>query len=173
MSRKKPEKKIGKNKENLMRCQTLKEGVRVCTLTAVLAVMLSGVAGAAEFVSVVKDGVNLRSGPTTTHEILFQLPAGYPLKVLERDKKWIKVSDYENDKGWIYAGLVSEASYVIVNTNEGNVRSGPGTSYDKIGKVVRDVILKKVETEGDWFKVSHPELTGWIYRNLVWPKDAS
>ena len=153
-----------------MRYRTLQEGVRVCMLTAVLAVMLTGIAGAAEYVSVVKDGVNLRSGPTTQNDVLFQLPAGYPLKVLEREKKWIKVSDYEDDKGWIYAGLVSSTPYVIVKVNEGNVRSGPGTDYDKIGKVVRDVILKKVETDGDWFKVSHPELTGWIYHNLVWPR---
>ncbi len=153
-----------------MRYQTLKEGARVCFLTAALAIMLSGVASAAEFVSVVKDGVNLRSGPATSHEVLFQLPAGYPLKVLSRDKKWIKVSDYENDKGWIYASLVSKTSYVIVKSDEGNVRSGPSTSYDRIGKVVRDVILKKVDKKGDWLKVSHPELTGWIYRNLVWPR---
>ncbi|WP_339133484.1 MAG: SH3 domain-containing protein [Candidatus Electrothrix sp. GW3-4] len=156
-----------------MRYRFFKEGMRVCILTVVLATMLTGVAGAAEFVSVVKDGVNLRSGPTTSHEILFQLPAGYPLKVLERDKKWIKVSDYENDKGWIYAGLVAKTPYVIVRADEGNVRSGPGTNYDKVGKVVRDVILKKVETEGNWFKISHPELTGWIYSNLVWPKETS
>jgi SH3-like domain-containing protein len=134
--------------------------------------MMTGVLEAAEYVSVVKDGVNLRSGPTTSHEILFQLPAGYPLKVLERVPKWIKVSDYENDKGWIYAGLVSKTPYVIVTADEGNVRSGPGTNHDKIGKVVRDVILKKIGTEGNWFQVRHPELTGWIYRNLVWPKDA-
>lgn len=156
-----------------MRYRTVKEGVRICILTAVLAIMMTGVLEAAEFVSVVKDGVNLRSGPTTSHEILFQLPAGYPLKVLEREKKWIKVSDYENDKGWIYASLVSQTSYVIVKVKEGNVRSGPGTSYDKIGKVVRDVILKKVSTKGDWFKVRHPELTGWIYHTLVWPKETS
>ncbi|MCI5122287.1 MAG: peptide-binding protein [Candidatus Electrothrix sp. AUS4] len=156
-----------------MRYRTLQEGIRVCMLTAALAVMLTGVAGAAEFVSVVKDGVNLRSGPTTKHDVLFQLPAGYPLKVLERDKKWLKVSDYENDKGWIYADLVSDTPYVIVKVEEGNVRSGPGTNFDKIGKVVRDVIMKRIDTDGDWFQVSHPELTGWIYRNLVWPREAS
>ncbi|MCI5150697.1 MAG: peptide-binding protein [Candidatus Electrothrix sp. MAN1_4] len=156
-----------------MRYRTVKEGVRVCILTAVLTIMMTGVLEAAEYVSVVKDGVNLRSGPTTSHEILFQLPAGYPLKVLERVPKWIKVSDYENDKGWIYAGLVSKTPYVIVQVDEGNVRSGPGTNHDKIGKVVRDVLLKKIGTEGNWFQVRHPELTGWIYRNLVWPKDAS
>lgn len=156
-----------------MRYRTLREGVRVCMLTAVLAGLLTGVAGAAEFVSVVKDGVNLRSGPATQYDVLFQLPAGYPLKVLERKQKWIKVSDYEDDKGWIYAGLVSSTPYVIVKVEEGNVRSGPGTNFDKIGKVVRDVIMKRIDRDGDWFKVSHPELTGWIYRNLVWPREAS
>ncbi|MCI5132369.1 MAG: peptide-binding protein [Candidatus Electrothrix sp. EH2] len=153
-----------------MRYRTVQEGVKVCILAAVLVIMITGGAGAAEFVSVVKDGVNLRSGPSTNYEILFELPAGYPLKVLAREKKWIKVSDYENDKGWIYGGLVSNTPYVIVKVPEGNVRSGPGTNYDKIGKVVRDVILRKVKTDGDWFKISHPELTGWIYSNLVWPQ---
>jgi uncharacterized protein YraI len=52
---------------------------------------------------------------------------------------------------------------------DGNVRSGPGTRYDKVGKVVREVILKQVDRKGDWIKVSDPRLTGWIYKNLVWP----
>ena len=129
----------------------------------------TGLAAAAEFVSVVKDGVNLRSGPDTTHEILFQLPEGYPLQVLERKKEWIKVRDYENDKGWIYGGLVAKTPYVIVKVKDGNIRSGPGTEYEKSGKVIRDVILRKTGAKGDWIKISHPMLTGWIYKQLVWP----
>jgi SH3-like domain-containing protein len=103
------------------------------------------------------------------YEVLFQLPAGYPLKVLEHRDKWLKVSDYENDKGWIYASLVSDTPYVIVKVREGNVRSGPGTEHGKVGKVVRDVILKKVEKKGSWLKIRHPELTGWIHQQLIWP----
>ncbi|MCI5119199.1 MAG: hypothetical protein D3913_14915, partial [Candidatus Electrothrix sp. LOE1_4_5] len=49
-----------------------------------------------------------------------------PLTCMVWEKKWIKVSDYENDKGWIYASLVSQTPYVIVRVDEGNVRSGPG-----------------------------------------------
>ena len=100
---------------------------------------------------------------------MFQLPAGYPLKVLAHEGKWLKVSDYENDKGWIFSSLVSKTPYVIVKVKEGNVRSGPGTKYDKVGKVVRDVILKRTERKGDWVKISHPRLTGWIHKTLVWP----
>ncbi|HFQ89327.1 MAG TPA: peptide-binding protein [Desulfobulbus sp.] len=129
----------------------------------------AGVALAAEYVSVVKDNVNLRSGPDTKYETLYQLPAGYPLKVLSRQGKWIKVSDFENDKGWIYGSLVSKTPYVIVKVKEGNVRSGPGKNYSKVGTVAREVILKKIATKGDWIKISHPRISGWIYKSLVWP----
>ena len=136
-----------------------------CSLTFLFAIS----AAAAEFVSVKKDEVNLRSGPGTDHQVLFQLPAGDPLQVFERQWEWINVRDYENDRGWIYEGLVSKAPHVIVTVQDGNIRSGPGTEHDKIGKVVKDVILEKKEQKGDWLKVSHPLLNGWIYKNLVWP----
>ncbi len=124
---------------------------------------------AADFVSVNKDGVNLRSGPTTDAAVLFELPTGYPLEVIERKGDWLQVRDYENDKGWIYNNLTSDTPYVIVKVSKGNIRSGPGTNYDQVGKVVRDVILQKIEQKGDWIQVRHPQLTGWIHKNLVWP----
>jgi SH3-like domain-containing protein len=130
---------------------------------------LASAASAAEFVSVVKDGVNLRSGADTSSEVRFELPAGYPLEVISRKGEWVNVRDYEKDEGWIAASLVSDTPYVIVKAAKGNIRSGPGTEYDQIGKVVRDVIMKKLEEKGDWVKVSHPQLTGWIAKQLVWP----
>lgn len=133
------------------------------------ALLAASAASAAEFVSVVKDGVNLRSGSNTSSDALFQLPAGYPLQVIERKGDWINVSDYENDKGWISASLLSSTPYVIVKTERGNVRSGPGPDQPQVGKVVRDVILKKLDQQGEWVKVSHPQLTGWIHKQLVWP----
>lgn len=131
--------------------------------------LAASAASAAEFVSVVKDGVNLRSGPDTSANVLFQLPAGYPLQVLERKGDWINVSDYENDKGWISTALVSSTPHVIVKAERGNIRSGPSTEQPQAGKVVRDVILKKLDQQGEWIKVSHPQLTGWIHKQLVWP----
>jgi SH3-like domain-containing protein len=152
-----------------MKNRTLKQSVRIGVLAAALVSALTVSAMAAEFVSVLKDGVNLRSGPETKFEVLFQLPAGYPLKVLARQGEWLKVSDYENDKGWIFSSLVSKTRFVIVKVKEGNVRSGPGTKYDKVGKAVRDCILKSTERKGDWIKITHPQLTGWLHKTLVWP----
>lgn len=132
--------------------------------------MLTGTtAAAAEYVSISKDGVNLRSGPDTKYSIIYELPEGYPLKVLSKQGDWLKVSDFENDQGWVYAPLVTNTKYVIVVVENGNVRSGPGINYDKIGTVVKEVVLKHVGSQGDWIKFEHPQLTGWIHRKLVWP----
>jgi SH3-like domain-containing protein len=124
---------------------------------------------AAEYVSVAKDGVNLRSGPDTKYSVLYELPGGYPLKVEQRKGQWFKVSDFENDQGWIFAPLVAKTEYVILTIKNGNVRSGPGINYQKVGSVVREVILKKIRKDGDWVQIEHPKLKGWLHRKLIWP----
>ncbi len=123
----------------------------------------------AEYVSVAKDGVNLRSGPDTKYSVLYELPQGYPLKIVSKKGEWLKVSDFENDQGWVYSPLVVSKPYVIVTVREGNVRSGAGINNDKIGEVVREVLLERVGRQGDWIQVEHPRLKGWIHRKLVWP----
>jgi SH3-like domain-containing protein len=124
---------------------------------------------AAEYVSISKDGINLRSGPDTKFASLYELPAGYPLQVLEKKGDWLKVKDYENDQGWVFSQMVNKDQYVIVVVNEGNARSGPGAEFDKVGSVVKEVILKKVNQKGEWIQFEHPQLKGWIHKKLVWP----
>ncbi|PIE58571.1 MAG: hypothetical protein CSA33_02620 [Desulfobulbus propionicus] len=126
-------------------------------------------ASAAAYKSVAKDGINMRSGPGEKYEIIFQLPKGYPVKVLSQRDQWYKVEDYEGDKGWIYHSLLSDAAYLIVTVKEGNVRTGPSTKEAKVGSVFRDVILKKVSQQGEWYKVNHPQIEGWVHESLVWP----
>lgn len=126
-------------------------------------------AHAAEYLSAAKDGINLRSGPDTNATVLYQLPAGYPLEVLSRQGQWVKVSDYEGDKGWIQENLINKTPHVIVKVKECKIRSGPNTSEKVVGNGVRDVILVKADQKGDWIKVSHPDVTGWVHKDMVWP----
>ncbi|MDD3619920.1 MAG: SH3 domain-containing protein, partial [Desulfobulbaceae bacterium] len=81
--------------------------------------MTAATAAAQEYVSISKDGVNLRSGPDTKSSVVYELPQGYPLKVMSKQGDWLKVSDFENDQGWVYAPLVTNARYVIVTVNNG------------------------------------------------------
>lgn len=138
-------------------------------LTVFASAFVMSSAFAAEYMSVVKDGINLRSGPDTKKEVLYQLPAGYPLEVIERKGQWLKVSDFEGDKGWIQESMVNKTPHVIVKVKECKVRSGPSIKDKVVGTGVKEVIFAKVDQKGDWIKISHPDLSGWIQKDLVWP----
>lgn len=127
---------------------------------------------AAEYVSVKKDGVNIRSGPDTKQEILWEVFKDFPLKVLKRENKWVHVVDFEGDKGWIYGPLLSKKRTAIVKVKTANMRVGPGKDYEILATVKYGVVFKSKEREEDWLKVTHEDGTnGWIYDKLIWPAD--
>lgn len=139
------------------------------SFTVLASAFVMSAAFAGEYMSVIKDGINLRSGPDAKKDALYQLPAGYPLEILERKGQWLKVSDFEGDKGWIQESMVNKTPHVIVKVKECKVRSGPSNKDKVVGSGVKEVIFTKVDQKGDWIKISHPDLSGWIQKDLVWP----
>lgn len=144
---------------------------KVLGLTAfILFFFLATSSLAAEYVSVSKDGVNLRSGPGTDHEILWEVFKGFPLQVLGHQGKWLHTIDFEGDKGWLYAPLASQKKTVIVKVNLANMRLGPGTNYEIVARVKYGVVFTPMAKQGDWEKVRHADgTTGWITKGLLWP----
>lgn len=53
----------------------------------------------------VKD-CNVRSGPSTSSDILFSVGRGIPFKVLQKKGDWFQVQHADGDKGWIYKPLL-------------------------------------------------------------------
>ena len=97
---------------------------------------------------VTTDGLRIRSGPGTTYESVGSYNSGDRVKVLEQftygDTTWGCT-----DKGWISMGYVyqdgtdvGKTVEGIVTTDELNVRSGPGTGYDSVGKLYTDEVIK-------------------------------
>lgn len=149
-----------------------KRTLRVSFLTAAFVFALSAAASSAEYVNVIKDGVNVRTGPGTSNPVYMELFAGYPLKVLEKKDNWLKITDFEEDSGWIYAPLTQECDTVIVDaSSKANMRSGPTTEDGVIATVERGVVLELVTRKNKWVEVKHSSGTqGWIYAPLVWPR---
>jgi len=139
--------------------------------TASLFLLLPSLALGAQDVSVTTDGANVRTGPGTDFPVYMELFQGYPLKVLETKGDWLKISDFENDSGWIYSSLVAPGTTVIVNAKQSiNMRSTPDTKAQIVATVDRGVVLTKLSTQGKWVKVKHSQGTiGWIYAPLLWP----
>lgn len=149
----------------------LKKITRRILVTGSLCTMLASPALSAEYVSVVKDGVNVRTAPSTDAPVLMELFQGYPLMVQGKEGDWLKVTDYENDTGYIHSTLVSKGNSVIVNAKKSaNMRSEPNATAPVVADVERGVVLTKVSSQDDWVKVKHSGGTvGWIFQPLLWP----
>lgn len=145
---------------------------RVMVILAAVFLLALPASAAAEYVSVQREKVHIRSGPGTDHEILWEIFRGFPLQVTERRGEWLRVVDFEGDKGWIYTPLVNKDKRVIVRVNNGNMRVGPGTNYEVMATVRYGVILEPVERRREWIKVQHADgTTGWVSEQLLWPAD--
>ena len=62
----------------------------------------------------------------------------------------------------------SHADALCVKVSEANLRSGPGTKYEKTWEVFKYMPFKRLSKKGNWYKVL--DVDGdkhWIYKNLV------
>ncbi len=144
---------------------------RKITVAAGILLFTVSSASAATYVSVKGDNINVRTGPGTDNPVRMELFDGYPLQVIATEGEWLKVTDYEQDSGWIHNSLVVDGKTVIVNgTNSVNMRAEPSTQSAIIANVDRGVVLTKLDSRGNWLKVRHASgLDGWIYKPLLWP----
>ena len=141
-------------------------------LTSLLLVMTlfgPGSASAAERMSVQVPLANIRSGPGTHYSILWKVEKFYPLKVVEKSGEWYKFTDFEGDKGWIYASLVDSTEAVVVSRENCNVRSGPSTDTEVKFTADQGGPFKVLERKEKWLHIQHSDGDdGWIYESLVW-----
>ncbi len=128
----------------------------------------------ATMLSINGSNVNLRSGPSNDAPIKYTYGKGFPLRQVAKKNDWVKVSDFENDQGWVHKSLLSETPHLIVKANRNsqkkiNIRSGPSTKYDIVAKAYYGVVFKTLEQKNGWARVEHESgVTGWVKRSLLW-----
>jgi len=123
----------------------------------------------AKMLSVSSDKLNLRSGPGTKYQVLWEYGRGVPLMVQSSKGNWYKVKDFENDLGWVHKSMVDRTPHMIVKQKRVNIRSRPSSKSKLVGKAVYGVVFKTLEQKSGWAKIKHESgLQGWIRRDLLW-----
>ncbi len=124
---------------------------------------------AQNMVSIKGSSVNMRDSPSTQSNVLWELEKGYPLKVIKRQGQWLKVQDFENDRGWVVRSLTGNTPHHIVSAKVANIRKGPGLSHPVVGPAESMELLRNLGKKPNWvhFKRATGE-TGWISKKLLW-----
>lgn len=141
----------------------------VLFIVATVFIFCLPVAVCARMVSVASEKANMRTGPGNNYRVKWELGRGYPLKVVAAKGTWLKVRDFENDEGWLYAALTGSQPHFVVRKKIVNIRNGPGSKHKVIGKAAYGTVFRTVRSGKKWVQVKHESgLTGWINRKLLW-----
>lgn len=125
------------------------------------------------------DVLNLRAEPSTSSKVLDKLYKNEVVTATKKNGSWLYIDDYSN-KGWIhsdYAKVYSQGSNssntiveetvamreLTVNTDVLNIRKGPSTSTEIVGKLKRGQSRMSNVKSGEWYKVED----GWIHEDYV------
>ena len=123
------------------------------------------------FLSLKKDEVNLRQGPSFEYPIKLIYKKKYlPVIILDKSETWRKIKDFENNSGWIHISQLSKKKSALNIKNNSVIYKKP-TIYSKpIAKleIGRLVLIKRCKVE--WCKISSGGFRGWIYKNALWGK---
>lgn len=141
----------------------------------------------AKVATITEDNLNLRDGPGREDYVsLAKLSAGQEVNLLAEFEGWYHI-EAGNNVGWVSkdflamqpgvaeritrAESVPPANPDLVGnvTDEGvNLRSGPSTKFDSLGKLSAGAQLSLLARNGDWLKVETAKGTkGWISNELV------
>lgn len=148
-----------------------KAGCRLAAGFVFLVFMLAAASAAfaQERMAVSASVANVRSGPGSDYEQIWQMERNTPVNVLDSEGDWYFFEDFEGTRGWIHKDLLEKADTVITTKGLINIREGPDTDNDVAFQAEKGVPFKVLEKKGDWIQIEHAEgEKGWIYKGLVW-----
>ena len=123
------------------------------------------------FLSLKNNEVNLRQGPSFEYPIKLIYKKKYlPVIIIDKSETWRKISDFENNSGWIHISQLSKKKSAINIKNNSLLYKKP-TIYSKpIAKLEtgRLVLIKKCKEE--WCKIITGSFIGWIKKKYLWGK---
>lgn len=120
-------------------------------------------------------GLRLRQEASTQSAILNTVYRGDHVVVLEEVKDgWYRV-DYKSVEGYMYGQYLDveekaelDLGYGVVEvTSSLNVRSGPGTSHDKVGSLYDDTVVSITGIEDGWYQIAYGELEGYVSSKYI------
>ncbi len=112
---------------------------------------------------------NIRSGPGTGYDILWEVEKYHPLLIIKKTDKWYKFRDFEGDEGWIFESLVKKITTVITIKKNCNIRSGSSTKSKIVFTAEKGIPFKVIKKKGNWINIQHTDGDkGWIHKSLVW-----
>jgi uncharacterized protein YgiM (DUF1202 family) len=131
-----------------------------------------------QFTATTKYDATVRKQPNGISEVLGTIYKGEKVTVYGREGNWYIVK-WENSYGYVYTSYFEDAAQqpeppvtpypetVVYATEPVNVRSGPSSSYSKVGELQKGEAAVKLGTSGNWTMIRYFGQTAYVYSKYL------
>ena len=127
------------------------------------------------FVSIKANSVNMRRGPSTDHDIIWQfVRKGQPVEIIAEYEHWRRIRDVDGEEGWVYHAMLSGKRTALVapwgDDLQVSLLSSPDVSARRVAMVESGVLANIEKCDGEWCHLSFSTVThkGWIKQKALW-----
>ena len=133
-----------------------------------LVLFISSSFSAETFLSLKKNKVNVRYGPSFDSEVKYVYKkVNLPIKQIDKKENWRRIIDLKNNSGWIHWSQLKTVNSII--PLEDKILFKKPTSFAKpIAKIKKGRLLILEKCEKNWCKIKSDDFKGWIKTDDIW-----
>ena len=129
---------------------------------------ISSVASEEKFLSLKKNKVNVRYGPSFDFPVKYiYKKKNFPVKQIDKKENFRRVIDFKKNSGWIHISQLKKVNSVITEDNKILFKK-PTIFSEPIANIKKGRLLIIKKCENEWCKVETEIFKGWIKKNNLW-----
>jgi len=133
-----------------------------------LTILISSSVAEETFVSLKKDKINVRYGPSLDSDIKYVYKKiNLPLKQIDKKENFRRIIDLKNNSGWIHISQLKKNNSVITTKNK-TLFKEPSSFARPIAQIEKGRLLIIQKCEVKWCKIKSDDHEGWIKTNNIW-----
>ena len=122
------------------------------------------------FISLKKDKVNVRYGPSLESPIKYVYKKiNLPIKQIDKNENFRRIIDIKNNSGWIHVSQLKQINSIIPLKDKILFRE-PSNFSKPLAKIKKGRILIVKKCEENWCLIKTSKFKGWIKNTHVWGK---
>ena len=122
------------------------------------------------FVSLKKDKVNVRYGPSLESPIKYVYKKiNLPIKQIDKNENFRRIIDVKNNSGWIHVSQLKQINSIIPLKDK-ILFQEPSNFSKPLARIKKGRILIVKKCEENWCLIKTSKFKGWIKNTHVWGK---
>tara|TARA_B100000123_G_scaffold263790_1_gene233206 strand:- start:270 stop:716 length:447 start_codon:yes stop_codon:yes gene_type:complete len=122
------------------------------------------------FISLKKDKVNVRYGPSLESPIKYVYKKiNLPIKQIDKNENFRRIIDIKNNSGWIHVSQLKQVNSIIPLKDK-ILFQEPSNFSKPLAKIKKGRILIVKKCDENWCLIKTSKFKGWIKNTHVWGK---